>query len=55
MVQLSRGIMVCEKAVEGFRLMSPVGELIMQICPNGLHGLSQHDYICDTNFRPQEG
>jgi hypothetical protein len=54
-VQLLRAIMVCEKAVEGFRLVSPVGELVMQICPNGLHGLFQPDYICDTNFRPQKG
>jgi hypothetical protein len=51
----SWAIMVCEKAVEVFRVISPVGELIMKICPQGLHGLSQPDYICDTNFRPQEG
>jgi len=54
-VQLSWAIMVCEKAVEVFRLISPVGELFLKICPQGLHGLSQPDYICDTNFRPQEG
>lgn len=54
-MQLLQETMVCKKAVEGFSLISPVGELILQICPNGLHGVSQHDYICDTNFRPQEG
>lgn len=54
-MQLSWVIMPCEKAVEVFRLVSPIGELIMKICPQGLHALSQPDYICDTNFRPQEG
>jgi hypothetical protein len=51
-----RGIMmVCEKAVEVFSLISPIGEMIMKICPQGLHSLSQCDYICDTNFHPQKG
>lgn len=47
-------IMVCEKAVEVFTVISPIGEMIMKICPQGLHSLSQSDYICDTNFHPQE-
>ncbi|GFG36312.1 hypothetical protein Cfor_00840 [Coptotermes formosanus] len=46
--------MVCEKAVEVFTVISPIGEMIMKICPQGLHSLSQSDYICDTNFHPQE-
>uniref|UniRef100_A0A2Z5TU25 Methylated-DNA--protein-cysteine methyltransferase n=1 Tax=Reticulitermes speratus TaxID=60591 RepID=A0A2Z5TU25_9NEOP len=47
--------MVCEKAVEVFSLISPIGEMIMKICPQGLHSLSQCDQICDTNFHPQGG
>ncbi|XP_021926750.1 methylated-DNA--protein-cysteine methyltransferase [Zootermopsis nevadensis] len=47
--------MVCLKSVEVFRFMSPIGEMFMKICSQGLHSLSQCDYICDINFNPQTG
>jgi hypothetical protein len=43
------------KSVDVLRLMSPIGELVMQICPQGLHSLSQCDSIQDKNFDPQKG
>ncbi|PNF34398.1 hypothetical protein B7P43_G14356 [Cryptotermes secundus] len=47
--------MVCIKSVDVFSLMSPIGEMVMKICPQGLHSLSQCDNIQDKNFDPQKG
>jgi hypothetical protein len=44
--------MVCLRDVEVFNLITPIGEMLIKVCPQGLHYLNQCVDITDENFNP---
>ncbi|KAF4519842.1 hypothetical protein B566_EDAN006856 [Ephemera danica] len=47
--------MKCKNSVVKFSVNSPIGEMIVTYCVNGLHGISQIEAISDINFNPLVG
>lgn len=52
----SRALIACgdsvQRAIETFRVLTPIGEMVLNVCSRGLHMIYQVDDITDENFSP---
>jgi hypothetical protein len=47
--------MKCTRSILKISLQTPIGEMVVTHCQNGLHSISQTSAINDSNFDPKPG